>query len=240
LRKTKAVFPLKTLRRSASTPYVTYSLIALNALVFLWQLTLTPGELGRVFYTMALVPCEATRDPLAVETALDMLRTMFLHGGWVHLIANMVFLSVFGPNIEDYLGKARYLAFYLLAGFVASITHTVINWNVCIPTIGASGAIYGLLGAFFLLYPATRVRTVAFFYRIPVGLVDVQAFYMLLYYFVIDFFNGIASLGVDNAATGGVAVWAHIGGFLAGLLMAFIMMLFKPPPPVDPLEHVGT
>jgi len=239
------MFPLKTLRKLKRPPYVTYTLIAINVLVFLWELTLSQSELRSTFYAMAIVPCELRAHFFSVETLFDSLRTMFLHGGWVHLIGNMVFLYLFGPHIEEYLGRVRFLGFYLIAGFVAGFLHSLVNWNSCalaasgtIPAIGASGAISGVLGGFFLIYPATRVRTVAFFYRVPVGIVDVQAFYMLLYYFLLDFINGLAALGVSNVETSGVAVWAHVGGFLAGLLMTFTMTIFRPPPPVDPFEYL--
>lgn len=229
------MFPFKTQRKTQSVPVVTYTLIILNVLVFLWQLSLPRAELREAFFALALVPCQTSSNLFSVETLLDSVRTMFFHGGWVHLIANMVALHLFGPHIEDYLGKARYLAFYLLAGFAAGMLHMVFNWNVCIPTIGASGAIYGLMGAFFLLYPATKIRMIIFLWRVPVGTISLAAFYVLLYYFALDFINGIASLGVENAATGGVAFWAHVGGFAAGVLMAFTAILFKPPPPVDAL-----
>lgn len=232
------MFPLKTLREVKNPPYITYGLIVLNVLVFAWELTLSKGQLSQAFYSMAIVPCQMHQSFLSLETITDSVRTMFLHGGWIHLIGNMVFLYLFGPHVEDYLGKARFLLFYLFVGFVAGLLHTIVNWNSCVPAIGASGAIYGILGGFFLLYPATRVRTVAFFYRVPVGMIDVQAFYMLLYYFALDFFNGLVSLGVSNAATSGVAFWAHVGGFLAGITFTFIAIIFKPPPPVDPFEYL--
>ena len=232
------MFPLKTLRKVEKTPIITYTLIAINALVFFWELSLSQSELSLRFQAMAIVPCEMHKNYLSVETLLDSLRTMFLHGGWLHIIGNMLFLYLFGPHIEDYLGRSRFLGFYLIAGFMAGLLHTAVNWNSCVPAIGASGAIYGILGGFFLVYPATRVRTVAFFYRVPVGLVDVQAFYMLFYYFTLDFINGLTALGVDNTGTGGVAVWAHVGGFLAGVLLTFIMTIFKPPPPVDPFGYM--
>jgi membrane associated rhomboid family serine protease len=216
---------------------MTYLLLGLNVAVFLWQLTLSPVELGRAYYTMALVPCEVTGNFFSINTLLGSLRSMFLHGGWIHLIGNMVFLLIFGPHLEEFLGRAKYLVFYLLAGFAAGMLHTVFNWNVCIPSIGASGAIFGLLGGFFLLYPGTRIRSLVLFFRVPVGMVDVQAFYMLFTFFLFDLVNGLLSLGADNAATGGVAIWAHVGGFIAGLVMAFVATLFKPPPPLDPLEH---
>jgi len=232
------MFPLQALKKRKSTAYITYGLIALNVAVFLWELTLmNRGVLGQTFYELALVPCRVRADFFSLETVTDSVRTMFLHGGWLHLIGNMVFLRVFGPAVEDYLGKARYLVFYLLMGFAAGFAHTLFNTN-CIPTIGASGAISGVMGAFLLLYPATKVRTIAFFFRIPVGTVDVQAFYMLVYFFVLDLVNGIGSLGAANSETGGVAFWAHVGGFVAGLLLAFTAMLFNPPPESDPFEYM--
>jgi len=207
-------------------------------LVFFWELTLTQSELGQQFFALAVVPCQMTRNFFSTETVLDSVRSMFLHGGWVHLIGNMVFLYMFGPNVESYMGKVRYALFYFAAGFAASFLHAAINWNVCIPSIGASGAIYGVMGAFVLLYPATRVRTIAFFFRVPIGTVDVQAFYMLFYFFIVDLFNGVTALGVETTQTGGVAVWAHVGGFVMGLLLTFMFMIFREPPEVDPFEHL--
>lgn len=232
------MFPLQVLRRSKSVAYITYGLIAINVLVFLWELTLqNRGVLGQTFYELALIPCNVRRSPFTVDTVVDSLRTMFLHGGWLHLLGNMLFLRLFGPAVEEYMGRVRFLLFYLAAGFAAGFAHTLFTTN-CIPTIGASGAIFGVMGAFLLLYPGTRVRTVAFFFRIPVGTADVQAFYMLLYFFLVDVINGIGALGSPTVQTGGVAFWAHVGGFIAGVVMAFGSMLFRPPPPVDPLGYL--
>ncbi|MEQ8673135.1 MAG: rhomboid family intramembrane serine protease [Aggregatilineales bacterium] len=232
------MFPLKTLRKPETTPWVTYGLILINVLVFGWELTLSRAELGQQFFALAVVPCEMTRNLLSPETVLDSVRSLFLHNGWVHLVGNMVFLYMFGPNVEAYLGKAKYIFFYLAAGFAASFLHAAISWKMCVPVIGASGAIFGVMGAFVLLYPATRIRTLAFFFRVPIGTADVQAFYLLFTFFIMDLFNGIASLGVQTSQSSGVAVWAHVGGFLMGLVLAFIFMLFRPPPPVDPFEHL--
>lgn len=232
------MFPLKTLRKPETTPYVTYGLILINILVFGWELTLSRAELGQQFFALAVVPCEMSRNLLSPETLLDSVRTMFLHAGWVHLVSNMVFLYMFGPNVEAYMGKAKYLFFYFAAGFAANFLHLAFNWNVCIPSIGASGAISGVMGAFVLLYPATRIRTLAFFFRVPIGTADVQAFYLLFTFFVIDLFNGLASLGVTTTESSGIAVWAHVGGFVMGLFLAFVFMLFRPPPPVDPFEYI--
>lgn len=231
------MFPLKSTRNPSSIPIITYGLILLNVGVFFWQLTLPQSELVQFFWTSAFVPCQ-NHNFLSPDLYLDSLRTMFLHGGWLHLVGNMVFLYVFGPNVEDYFGKFKFLGFYLAAGFGANLMHMAFNWNVCVPTIGASGAISGLMGAFFLLYPATRIQTVAFFWRIPVGVVRVQAFYLLITFFLLDLFNGLASLGIENINTGGVAVWAHVGGFLAGVLISFVAIMFKDPPPVDAFEYL--
>jgi len=232
------MFPLGTSRQAENTPWITYGLIVVNVLVFFWELTLSSSELGQQFYALAVVPCQMTRNFFTVDTVFDTVRSMFLHGGWVHLIGNMLFLYIFGPLVEDYLGKFRYLFFYLVAGFVASFLHAAINWNVCVPSIGASGAIYGVMGGFVLLYPSTRIRTVAFFFRVPIGTVNVQAFYMLFYFFAVDLINGLMRLGPDTIQTTGVAFWAHVGGFLAGLILAFCFTLFRDPPPVDAFEYM--
>jgi membrane associated rhomboid family serine protease len=234
----RSLIPLKALRETEDIPYVTYGLIALNIMVFLWQLTLNDQQLAQAYMSAGVVPCQITQNWLSVNTIVDFTTSMFMHGGWLHLIFNMIFLAVFAPNVEDYMGKGGFLLFYMVAGFAASLLHTMVNWNVCLPAIGASGAIYGIMGAFFLVFPAVKISVVAFFFRIPVGLTNTQAFYMLLYFFVLDLFNGLASLGVDTVTIGGVAVWAHIGGFIAGLLIAFGVLIFKPAPKVDPLAYM--
>jgi membrane associated rhomboid family serine protease len=209
-------------------------LIALNIAVFIWEL-MQPNIMQQ-FGALAIVPCEMSRNFFSLETVVDSLRTMFLHSGWMHIISNMLFLAVFGPLVEDYLGKARYLFFYLATGFIAGFVHTAVAWNVCVPVIGASGAVYGVLGAFLLLYPATRIRSVALLMRIPVGIANVHAFYLLLSFILIDVFNALSSLG--DIASGGVAFWAHVGGFVGGLVLAFPFMLFRPPPEVDAFEYL--
>jgi membrane associated rhomboid family serine protease len=227
------MLPIKALKKTRSTPYVTYGLILANALVFAWELSLG-SQLGAIFLSQAYNPCSAS---FSLDTLWDLTRTMFFHGGWLHIFGNMLFLWVFGPAVEDFLGGWRYLLFYLLVGYMASLTHGLIS-NVCGPTVGASGAIFGVMGAFLLLYPAARIRSLVLFFRIPIGVTNVQAFYMLLAFFAIDFFNGLASLGPFTVNTGSVALWAHIGGFLAGLLLTFTLLLFNPAPDVDPLEHL--
>ena len=228
------MFPLEALRKPKSTPYVTYGLIAVNILVFIWELM--QPNLSQQFMALAIVPCEMSQNLFSLDTIADSLRTMFLHGGWVHITGNMIFLGIFGPLIEDYLGKSRFLFFYLATGLIAGFVHTAISWNVCVPVIGASGAIYGVLGAFLLLYPATRIRSIGFLFGIPFGVRDIHAFYLLLSFFLIDVFNAVTT--VLDLTTSSVAFWAHVGGFVGGLLLAFTFMLFRPPPEVDAFEYL--
>lgn len=229
------MFPLQARRDPQNTPYITYGLIGLNILVFIWELSLSQSQLFGVFATQAYNPCTAGFNP---DTVWDLTRTMFFHGGWTHIVGNMVFLAIFGPLVEDYLGGLRFLVFYMLVGYAASLFHGLLT-TVCGPTVGASGAIFGIMGGFLLLYPATRIRSVVLFLRVPIGTRDVQAFYVLLTFFLIDLVNGIASLGPFTINTSNVAIWAHVGGFLAGLLLTFVVMIFKPAPDVDPLENLG-
>jgi len=145
---------------------------------------------------------------------------MFLHGGWLHLIGNMWFLWIFGDNVEDYLGHVRFLLFYLLCGLAASVAHLAFNLHSTIPTLGASGAIAGVLGAYLLLFPGARILTLVpvFF----VWLMELPAYVILIYWFVLQLLQGTASLA-QTAAGGGVAWWAHVGGFVAGLALVKIV-----------------
>jgi membrane associated rhomboid family serine protease len=232
------MFPVKAQRKLTITPYVTYTLIGINVAFFIWELTLG-ANLSRTFREIALIPCQVG---LNFDTLLNATRTLFLHATWVHLIGNMIFLIVFGPHLEQFFGRAWFAGFYFLAGYAANLAHLATQLNQCavpfmggdIPVVGASGAIFGLMGGFLLLFPATRVQMMVFFYRMPVGLVDVRAFLMLIYLFVVDLIDGIGSLGAETATTGGVAVWAHVGGFVAGLVFTFLFTAFiKPLPKYD-------
>jgi membrane associated rhomboid family serine protease len=232
------MFPLRAARRVESTPIITYLLVGINVLVFLWQTRLNNTELYQLYMSAGFVPCRTIASPLAPDSLLSAVTSMFLHGGWVHLLGNMGFLLAFGPAVEDYLGKRLYLGFYLLGGFGASAMHLLFNLGVCIPAIGASGAISAVMGGFLLLYPATRISTLILLFRIPVGVRDIPALYLLGGFFVLDLVNGLGALGANNINTGGVAFWAHVGGFLAGVVLSFFVMTFKPAPPVDPLASV--
>jgi membrane associated rhomboid family serine protease len=215
------MLPLKDDTPRTSAPVVTVALILVNTAVFLYQLTL-PQRLEQPFLmSYAIVPArmehllEAGRVP--IQVALEpLLTSMFLHGGWLHLIGNMWFLWVFGDNVEDRLGHASYFFFYMLCGFGAGLAHTLVNINSMVPSLGASGAISGVLGAYIVLYPRARVLTlmplIIFWFTL-----EIPAFVVLGYWFAIQFFSGISTVNMKNA--GGTAWWAHIGGFVVGVLL---------------------
>ncbi|MFP5501007.1 MAG: rhomboid family intramembrane serine protease [Candidatus Sericytochromatia bacterium] len=218
------------------TPFVTWALIAANVLVFIYQLTLGEQGLTQFYYAYAVVPSEMTGDlgalvagnPAPAQDYLPLLTSMFMHGGFMHLIGNMLFLHVFGDNIEDRLGHGAYLTFYLLGGLAASLAHAYSAPASQIPSLGASGAIGAVLGAYIVLHPTARITTLAvlgFFittFRLP-------AIVYLGIWFVLQAFSGLASLGSTTAAeSGGVAWWAHIGGFLFGVLVGLIAKAFVP------------
>jgi len=211
-----------------STPYVTYFIIALNVVVFLFELSVgaqSHHALNGLIYQFGVVPRHFERalagpSPFSLPAlSLSILTSMFLHGGWLHVIGNMWFLWIFGDNIEDYLGHFVYLLFYLVSGFAAAITHILLNPASNVPTVGASGAIAGVMGAYFVLYPRARVLTLVplivffTFWWLP-------AWVMLGYWFVVQFLMGAAtSIAETSQNTGGVAVWAHVGGFVAGIVL---------------------
>jgi membrane associated rhomboid family serine protease len=179
---------------------------------------LVPGELTHLAPVGLAVPlgsglaCVVDSDPINLLTPL---LSIFLHGSWTHLLGNMLFLWVFGRNIEDRMGHGRYLAFYLVCGIVASIAQIASSPASPVPTVGASGAISGVMGAFLLLYPNVRVKM--FFFII---LADIRAWIVLIYWFLLQLFEGLATAGTMGAeVSGGVAVWAHVGGFVMGLLL---------------------
>jgi membrane associated rhomboid family serine protease len=200
------------------TPYVNYGLIAINFLVFFYELTLSEPELARFLTRFGLIPDE-------VSGAVDLytlLTTMFLHGGWLHILGNMLFLWIFGDNIEDTMGHARYLLFYLLCGVCASLGQVLVNTNSEIPLVGASGAISGVLAAYLVLFPTGKIKTLVLLGWIPFIFL-LPAWVHIGLWIVLQFINGVASLDVRTAETGGgVAYFAHIGGFIAGLILVWI------------------
>jgi membrane associated rhomboid family serine protease len=216
------MFPIKDDQPRYSTPYVNGFLIGINILIYLFQSTLNPRafeqfarQFGMVPNHLSLFLSGSPKYSLA-EAVLPFLTSMFLHAGWMHVLGNMWFLYIFGDNIEDYLGHFKYLVFYLLSGLIAMATQVAIYPHSNIPTVGASGAIAGVLGAYFLLYPRARVLTWFF-----VFVLYLPAWIVLGEWFVLQFFAGAASLSMAQAGkdVGGVAVWAHVGGFVSGLVM---------------------
>ena len=216
------MFPLKDDNPSNTAPIVTVALIVLNALVFVYQISLEAGgpdgaRAGQAFIEeFGLVPCRLTGAcrvgselPLP---ALTIFTSMFMHGGLFHIGGNMLYLWIFGNNVEDTLGHTRYLVFYLLSGVVAALAQTLVGPSSVVPMVGASGAVSGVLGAYLLLFPGAHVTTLiilGFFFR----LVQIPAMVVLGFWIVLQVLNGLGSFG----ASGGVAFFAHIGGFVAGM-----------------------
>lgn len=207
---------------SKTTPVTTISLILVNLLVFAYQLTLAPEQLQHFFFLNGVVPGEVQlvfQEPLAVAvvTARTLFTSMFLHGGWLHLIGNLWYLWIFGDNVEDRMGHFRFLIFYLICGLAGGITHIAFNLNSSIPSIGASGAIAGVLGAYLLSYPFARIHTlIPLFFFWPI--VELPALVVLGFWFVIQLLQGAAAIGNTEIAEG-VAFWAHVGGFVTGMLL---------------------
>jgi len=204
------MIPLRALLYRNSTPVMTLLIIAVNVLCFFFELSL-PSYTREVFIEhYGLVPDQL--HPSAVITS------MFLHGGWLHLIGNMWFLWVFGSHVEDAIGSAKYLIFYLLSGVASAIVQFATSAGSPVPTIGASGAIAGVMGAFLVLYPRVRVVTLVFIV-VFITTFELPAAFMLLYWFAIQLLSGVSSFASISRASGGVAWFAHVGGFLFGLLL---------------------
>lgn len=222
------MLPISDINPTRRIPYVTYIIIAINVIVFLGQLGLAEQQLFNLFTTQSVVPALVTRNPFSLETILDFIRSMFFHGGWAHIGGNMLYLWIFGDNIEDRLGKILYILFYLFCGFVAGIAQVIIDPNSQIPLVGASGAIAGVLGGYLVMFPGVRVRGLIIFGYFS-RLTEIPAIFVLGFWFVIQLFNGVASFGV--ATGGGVAFFAHIGGFVAGMVVIWLFMRVVPQPP---------
>jgi membrane associated rhomboid family serine protease len=230
------MIPLADRNTARSLPVCTWALIAANVAVFVHELTLGSGsQLNRFFYDYAAIPCELTgaaapdcpRVPGTPDPVwLTLFTSMFVHGGFLHIGGNMLFLWVFGDNVEDGMGHLKFLLFYVLCGLAAGWAQILVDPASTTPGLGASGAIAGVLAAYLLLYPGQPVRTLVFL-GLP-WFVDLPAFLLIAYWFVIQFLNGLSVLSLRPQ--GGVAYWAHIGGFLAGLLLARLFTPTRPPP----------
>lgn len=198
-----------------------YALIGLNFICFLYEQSLGEG-LEKFISTWGLVPAKILSPRLSMpQAALPVLTSMFLHAGWLHILGNMLFLYIFGDNVEDRVGHARYLIFYLLCGTCAALAQLWSAPHSRMPMVGASGAIAGVMGAYFCLYPRARIVTLIFLF-IFIDFIEVPAFFFLAFWFVLQFISGAATAISGSAAQGGVAWWAHIGGFLCGVALLFI------------------
>ncbi|MGD1213062.1 MAG: rhomboid family intramembrane serine protease [Candidatus Acidiferrales bacterium] len=219
------MIPLKDMTLRRSVPGVTLLLIAANVIVFAHQLLLPPAAGELLIRTYGLVPAKialalAGRHYTLAQALLPFFTCMFLHGGFLHIIGNMLFLWVFGGNVEDRLGHVPYLVFYIVCGIASGISEVAFSWGSHIPSIGASGAISGVLGAYIVFFPRSRILTL-----IPLFIIwftaRIPAVIFIGLWFLAQFLSGIGSLGAVNS--GGIAWWAHVGGFLVGVLWAFAM-----------------
>jgi membrane associated rhomboid family serine protease len=207
------VIPLRDVIPSRTTPVVTIALIVLNVVVFIHELLLSPAALRHFYFTAGLVP--ASFSWLALVTS------MFVHGGYVHIGGNLLTLWIFGDNVEDRMGHLRFLAFYLVAGSLAAIGQTWADPSSTVPIIGASGAIAGVMGAYFLLLPRSRILVLIFLFFF-IDVVEVPAVFFLGFWFLMQIFGGIGQLG-SSGSSEDVAFWAHLVGFVSGLLGAWLL-----------------
>jgi membrane associated rhomboid family serine protease len=202
------MFPVSDVIPSRTTPIITITLIAINAFAFLYELILSDADLQSFVQSYGVVP--------AYFSWTSVVTSMFLHGGWLHFLGNMLYLWIFGDNVEDRLGHGRFVLFYVGCGAAAALGQVATSSSSLVPMVGASGAIAGVMGAYFVLYPHSRVLT-AVFIVFFMDLIEIPAIFFLGIWFLMQFFSGVGSLGAD-AAAGGVAFWAHIVGFAAGAL----------------------
>jgi membrane associated rhomboid family serine protease len=210
-------------------PWVMLTLLVLNVLAFVFELGVgDTTSLDNLFLAAGIVPVEFTRGVLVGPSPplgmpwTTLFTSMFLHGGLLHIASNMLYLFIFGDNVEDGLGHLRFLIFYFLCGLAAGITHILANAGSSLPSIGASGAIAGVLAAYLVLFPHAQVRTLIFlgpFILVP----RIAAAFLIIFWFITQFISSITSLGATTESSGGVAVWAHVGGFIAGLILVQFM-----------------
>ncbi|GAB4281954.1 MAG: rhomboid family intramembrane serine protease [Candidatus Promineifilaceae bacterium] len=210
------MLPLQDTVPSRSFPVANWLLIAANVVIFIMMASLGPMA-ERVVAFLGVVPVQFLRHPLPVEW-LTIFTSMFLHGGWAHLFSNMLALYIFGDNVEDRLGSGRYLLLYLASGIIASVVHIAVNPNSAVPTIGASGAISGVLAAYLIFFPGARVITLVPLFFLP-WFVEIPALFYLGFWFFSQLFNGLLTIVSGMQSFGGVAWWAHVGGFVAGLFL---------------------
>jgi membrane associated rhomboid family serine protease len=210
------MIPIRDDIRSRSFPVVNWLLILVNVFIFFFEISLSTGQLERLIQVFGLIPARTTF--LQPITVISLFSHMFLHGGWAHIIGNMWILMIFGDNVEDRMGHGRYLVFYILCGLAAAALETFLNPDSLVPTIGASGAVAGVMGAYFILYPRAKVITF-----VPIFLfgwfVNIPALIYLGFWFGVQLLSGFTSLvAFSGMSGGGIAFWAHVGGFIFGLM----------------------
>ncbi len=208
------MFPLRDTQPSNSTPIVTILLIVVNVAIFFFEFSLDPFSRNHFIAMYGLTP-----DRFQFS---NLLTSMFLHGSWMHVLGNMWFLWIFGDNVEDILGHAKYLLFYLLCGVAAAMGQVLLNPDSRVPMVGASGAIAGVMGAYMVKFPRARILMLGFIFFF-VTTFEIPAAAMLIYWFVIQLFSGVGSVGYSQASEGGVAFFAHVGGFIAGIAFVYMM-----------------
>ena len=213
------MFPIRDTQPSYSRPMVTILLIVVNILVFLFEFSLDDYSRNAFIDLYGLIP---ERFSL-----VNVFTSMFLHGGWLHVLGNMWFLWIFGDNIEDILGHFKFLMFYLLCGVAAALAQVALNPFSHVPMVGASGAIAGVMGAYMVKFPRARIQSVIFIFFF-ITRVDVPAWAMLIYWFATQVFSGVGSIGVTQASQGGTAFFAHIGGFIAGIVLVKVLVARQP------------
>ncbi len=224
------MIPIRDRNPSGTFPYITIGIIVINISIFLYELSLG-SDLVFFLHKYGVVPIKVAHyyrssDLTTIDTFFPFLSSTFLHGGFIHLIGNMWFLWIFGDNIEDKLGHAKYFFFYILCGTIASATHVFFNSQSQIPCVGASGAIAAVLGAYMVTFPRARVTTVVpiFFF---IQIIELPAVVVLGFWIFIQFFSGATSLTASTSDGGGVAWWAHIGGFASGIVLFYIMRMYQ-------------
>jgi membrane associated rhomboid family serine protease len=211
------MFPLRDTQPSYSKPVVTVFLIVINILIFLFEFSLDSYSQNALIFSYGLVP-----DHFRWANVFT---SMFLHGGWMHVLGNMWFLWIFGDNIEDILGHGKFLLFYLLCGIAAALSQTYLNLDSRVPMVGASGAIAGVMGAYLVKFPRSRIYTLVIY--IFITTIEVPAWVMLIYWFAIQFISGLGSLAAP-VAQGGTAFFAHVGGFVAGIGLIYLLGTNEP------------
>ena len=219
------MIPLRDENPSRGIPVVNVMLILINGFVFIYPHLFAPGLVDTVYLKLGFIPYEFFHlkdigPQNLVPPPLTLITAMFLHGGWIHLLGNMLYLWIFGDNVEDVLGHGRYLFFYLLCGVTAALVHGFLHMNSRVPTIGASGAIAGVLGAYLFLFPGARIRTL-FIIFIIIRVVRIPAVLLLGFWILIQTYSGLSEFGRTSGA--GIAWFAHIGGFIAGFLLILMM-----------------